>query len=358
MAATVYQFVAPAGSLKIQAKEGADTIEVKSLDPLFSADLLLYGNREGAPTGIPDLATDTILFSGNTYTDGGDIEAFAEAITVGDGVIIDTRPDTLPGETGNITFRARRINITELTNLSPLMVNVRDVEISIGADAELRGGDIYLFAQAEDRSLTTLLGTDRVVNNFVIKPLANFVAGLAAMPVKVLYKQSEATITIGEDAQIVGSGTVGLYATAAADASGVAKSIFLSVGLCAGHRDGDRRYRRRRADPVRGRSGRGDERRQCHRQDFQQDQAGSEGPGRQQGRRRLARDQQRGRHLHRHPGTQAQGSRPPRPPTCGQRATSRARPRPRGAPLRTAPPGWGSASRSPTRTSTPRSTAP
>ena len=42
-------------------------------------------------------------------------------------------------------------------------------------------------------------------------------------------QESEATITIGEDARLIGSGTIGLYATAAADASGTAKSKYFSV---------------------------------------------------------------------------------------------------------------------------------
>ena len=46
----------------------------------------------------------------------------------------------------------------------------------------------------------------------------------------MLYKQSEATITIGQNAELIGSGTIGLYAAAAADASGMAKSKLFSVG--------------------------------------------------------------------------------------------------------------------------------
>ncbi len=130
----------------------------------------------------------------------------------------------------DITFRARRFNTADLANLSPLMINIRDVDVNIGAGAELRGAGIYLFAQAEDRSLTTLLGTNRLVNNFIIKPLLDQIGDWLALPVKVLYKQSEATITVGAGAKIIGSGTVGLYATAASDATGVAKSKYISVG--------------------------------------------------------------------------------------------------------------------------------
>ena len=46
----------------------------------------------------------------------------------------------------------------------------------------------------------------------------------------MLYKESDATITVGQGAQIVGTGTVGLYATAAANATGEANSIYFSAG--------------------------------------------------------------------------------------------------------------------------------
>ena len=75
-----------------------------------------------------------------------------------------------------------------------------------------------------------MLGTDRLVNEFVIDPLLDMVSGLTAMPVKILYKQSDATINVGQGAQIIGSGTVGLYATAAANATGEANSIYFSAG--------------------------------------------------------------------------------------------------------------------------------
>lgn len=232
ISSVVYQFIAPSESLKVEAKDGADTIEVKSLDPLFSADLLLYGNEGGAPPYFPDLQTDTIFFSGDTFTHGGLIEVFAESITVNPGVKVSTltNPEDLNSEGGDIVFRARRFNTADLANLSPLMINTRDVEVNIGAGAELTGAGIYLFAQAEDRSLTTLLGTNRLVNNFIIQPLLDKIADWLSLPVKVLCKQSEATITVGEGAKIIGSGTVGLYATAASDATGVAKSKYFSIG--------------------------------------------------------------------------------------------------------------------------------
>ena len=83
-------FAVPAESLKIEAHEGADTIEVMSLDNLFSADLMLYGYESGAPEIIPDLSIDQVTFSGDAFTHGGAVEVFADKIYVNDGVTVST----------------------------------------------------------------------------------------------------------------------------------------------------------------------------------------------------------------------------------------------------------------------------
>ena len=54
--------------------------------------------------------------------------------------------------------------------------------------------------------------------------------GLPALPVKVLVKNSTATITIKKDAQLLSSDTLGVYATAGADASGAARGSLFSIG--------------------------------------------------------------------------------------------------------------------------------
>jgi hypothetical protein len=69
-------------SLTIEAGSGADTITVKSLDPGFAADLLLYGNTAGAPTLEPDAGHDVVHFDGNLATRGGYLEVFADEIFV------------------------------------------------------------------------------------------------------------------------------------------------------------------------------------------------------------------------------------------------------------------------------------
>lgn len=226
---SIFTFAVPTESLTIEGSYGADSITVMSLDSAFAAKLKLYGFEEGAPEFMPDSATDEVRFSGNTYTHGGGIQAFADRIYVDPGITVSTLMDETTGEGDDIDFRARRINTTDIVNASPVMVSLRDVVVDIGDNAKLLGGAIYLYAQAEDRDLTTLLGTDREVNNYYIKPFLDKLQEALALPAKVLYKQSEATIIIGEGAQIIGTGTVGLYATAAADASGTAKSKLLSV---------------------------------------------------------------------------------------------------------------------------------
>ena len=50
-----------------------------------------------------------------------------------------------------------------------------------------------------------------------------------ALPVKVLVKNSSATITLQENAKILSGGTVGIYSTAVADASGSASSSLVSI---------------------------------------------------------------------------------------------------------------------------------
>ena len=227
----IYSFTVPTDFLLVEGKHGADSIEVKSLDSAFSAALKVYGIEEGAPEFMPGSAKDEVRFSGNVYTHGGMLQTFADRIYVDAGVEISTLRDPLDptSEGGDIDFRARRVNTTEFVNASPVMVSLRDVVVDIGAGAKLQAGAVYIFCQAEDRDLTTLLGTSAEVNNFIIKPLLEKVSDLAMMPVKVLYKQSEATITIHEGAQLIASGPVGLYATAAADASGTAKSKLFSV---------------------------------------------------------------------------------------------------------------------------------
>src|SRR3954454_4893609 len=132
-------FVNPSESLKISGGSGADTITVKSLDPGFAADLLLYGNKSGAPTIEPDAGQDVVRFQGNTYTGGGYLEVFADEIYIDPGVTLSTLTDQADLDTGDdIVFRARRIGTPEIENLLPSGYLAKKTLIDVGAGATIR----------------------------------------------------------------------------------------------------------------------------------------------------------------------------------------------------------------------------
>jgi hypothetical protein len=226
------QFANPTGSLTIEAGWGSDTISVHSLDSAFAGDLLVYGNAAGAPPVVWDLGVDSITFANDIDTNGGYLEAFAEHISVAAGVTLSTRDTS--GEADDIVFRARRFGSAELENLSPVLGTNRQVSIDIGANAVLDGGAIYLIAQAEDRSFASLIGASNLLDNVLISPLADKVAGLTAMPVKVLVKESQADIVVHDGARLSADGAIGVYATAKADATGVAYGSLFSIGYALG----------------------------------------------------------------------------------------------------------------------------
>jgi hypothetical protein len=227
----------PADSLSVYGLSGADRIEIRSLDTLFSADLRVYGSR------MPQLASlaqvpeddgfvDSVVISGNINTRGGFLDIWADNITVNPGVVVDTVKPGVVGDThrGDIVLRARMTGLADIENLLPVFGTARSVDIDIGANATLRGGGIYLIAQAEDQSTADAAGVPKEVDNFIISPLQGILADVLALPVKLLVKNSTATITLRQNVQIEGSSTVGIYATAAADASGVAQGSLFSVG--------------------------------------------------------------------------------------------------------------------------------
>ena len=221
-----FDFDNPLESLTILGGTGADSITIASLDAGFKGDLLIYGNKDGAPELVPDIATDTITFSGSITT--GVLKAFAETIKVNANVVLDVGDDF-------IEFRARRIGTAELENLVPGgFGSKKSVSIDIGDHAQLIGGGVYLIAQAEDRSFADLIGADQLTTKFVLDPALDKVSELAAtlsmMPIKVLVKIAEATVTLHDGVKIDSADTVGIYATAGADAIGKVISKLFSVG--------------------------------------------------------------------------------------------------------------------------------
>ncbi|HEX8030490.1 MAG TPA: hypothetical protein VF491_18580, partial [Vicinamibacterales bacterium] len=227
-------------SLTIITGAGGDTITIKSLDPMFAADLLIYGSYPGAPTPEPDVAHDVVRFEGDVYTHGGYLEVFADDIIVNPGKTLSTLINTtlvsdqpVFEDGGNdIVFRARRIGTPEIENLLPSGYISKTVSIDIGTGANLHAGSIYLVAQAEDRDVATQIGvsTTAFLQQGLIGPVADFLSGIVALPIKVLVKDAQATVTVGEYARLLAEDVVGVYATAATDASAIASSTFFSVG--------------------------------------------------------------------------------------------------------------------------------
>src|SRR5262249_35140304 len=84
-------------------------------------------------------------------------------------------------------------------------------------------------AQAEDRKPTAALGVSRAVV-FVANKIADKLAGLVSLPMKVMLRSADARVTIGENASVEVDDVVGIYATASADASGTVKSQTFSIG--------------------------------------------------------------------------------------------------------------------------------
>ena len=221
-------------SLRIDAVGGADRITVESLPIGFESSgvaLSIYGNRLQRDNQTYPLVpeddgyVDAVTVAGSISL--GYLEVFADHFTVDSGT--KTTALTIKAPEG-IFVRNRNIGIAPLENLSPLRHAGRQVSATIGSYVELDAGDIYFVTQAEDRSLGDVLGTASEVSNFVIGPLTDALAETVALPVKLLLKQSTATISIGEGSKILSSGTVGIYATAVADASGIARGSLVSFG--------------------------------------------------------------------------------------------------------------------------------
>ena len=193
----------------------------------FTGSLLLYGNRlqrlDPSYPKMPedDPYSDSVIFSGDIALDY--LEVFADHVTVNDNVHIVT------GDSG-IFFRPRLIGVSTFENLLPVFATVRSVSVDIGKNAVLEGGNIYFVVQAEDKSFSDVIGAGKEVSNFVIDPLTDFLGDTVALPVKLLVKQSSASITLQEGAQLLSGGTIGMYATATADASGSAFSSLVSIG--------------------------------------------------------------------------------------------------------------------------------
>ena len=157
---------------------------------------------------------------------------FADKIVVKEGITLSTETDAGDLTTGNdIVFRARRIGTPEIENLLPIGYIGKTTSIVVENDAEIRASSIFLISQAEDRALADTLGLMTVGAQLVLDPFLEVVQNFLSLPIKILIKRSEATVTIGERVKILADYMVGIYATAVADASGQAASQLFSIGF-------------------------------------------------------------------------------------------------------------------------------
>ena len=250
---STFDFLNPSKWLRIEAGSGGDTIWVKSIDAGFNSangdgvTLGIYGNRCGskdrevceAPTIEPDAGRDTVIFDTSVSTHGAYLEVFADTIKVEANVHLSTTTDDCQrahlelcdlAAANDITFRARRVGTPDIENLMPAGYLLKETDITIGANALITATSVFLISQAEDRSLAEALGITTLGAQAALA-IPNLLTDILALPVKVLVKKSKATVTIGDDAQILTDYMVGIYATAVSDASGSASSQLFSLGF-------------------------------------------------------------------------------------------------------------------------------
>jgi len=263
----------PTSSLSINLGGGDDSLTIESLDSAFSADLTVTG----------DDGDDSVTFANDLFLNGGNLEITAETVTVNDGITISTRQvasdhvsGNSTGDSGNIYFigdnpltvdgalvssqpvetitigdnaqllshveassdysasdiwlNARYFSNSSLFNLLPINYSPLTTSIDIGADALLKGNNIIIKAQAEDKSFAELTGADANLDNFVISPLESRISEAVALPVKVLVNKSDASVTVNSGATLEGLAGVSVEAVATATPSGNAKGELVSVG--------------------------------------------------------------------------------------------------------------------------------
>ena len=226
-----YTFDNPKESLTIEAGSGADKITVKSLDPTFAADLLLYGDMAGRPLLMPDMSKDEVRFEGEVYTHGGYLEAFADKIVVAPNATVSTLTNSADLASGrDIVFRARRISTVEIENQLPSGYLTKSVSIDIGAGAKVLAAGIELIAQAEDMKLATMLGLTTLQSQFFVDSAMSFLNYLTSLPAKVLIKGADAKVTIGAGAELRAEDAIRIQAIAGADASSATKGTMVSLG--------------------------------------------------------------------------------------------------------------------------------
>ncbi|MEO0985812.1 MAG: DUF4347 domain-containing protein [Cyanobacteria bacterium J06639_14] len=181
---------------------------------------------------------DTINFYNDISTNGGNLFVTGETITVGEvdaagnvinAVVLDAGTD------GDLTLNAARLDVTEVDNAPPdvtadgeiLGTDLKETAITIDKESEVIGKNIILKAQSEDLSFLDLLAADQsstTLNNVLLGPLNDQVQSFDDIPLKILLKESKATVNINADAQITGAAGVTIDATATSISSGGASN--------------------------------------------------------------------------------------------------------------------------------------
>ncbi|MTJ31398.1 DUF4347 domain-containing protein [Aphanizomenon sp. UHCC 0183] len=255
----------------------------------FTSDISFSNGRLNSFI-IEGLVGDTINFNHNLYLGGGDLNVSVEAINVANGVTISTRqvaananhltanstgdsgelyfiginPINITAALGNIQsvreinigneakllshvennsefsaadlwLNARYFSNATIDNLFPVTLpddwSPKTATISIGDNANLKGNNIIIKAQAEDKNFTELIGADSLLDNFVIAPLQSRMEEALALPVKVLVRKSKASVTVNTGVVLDGLAGVSVEAVANTISSGQAAGSLISIGF-------------------------------------------------------------------------------------------------------------------------------
>lgn len=103
----------------------------------------------------------------------------------------------LPVMTGS--FSARVWSAWPPWSLLLVFATTRSVSLDIGQNAD-ECGSIYFVLQAEDKNSSDTIGCAEI-SNFLLDPVTDLIGDGLAFPVKVLVKQSRATITLQHGAR-------------------------------------------------------------------------------------------------------------------------------------------------------------
>ncbi|NJL49172.1 MAG: DUF4347 domain-containing protein [Leptolyngbyaceae cyanobacterium SM2_5_2] len=222
------------------------------------------------------LGEDSVTLKSNLFLNGANLDVIAEAITVQNNVILSTRQvaagadHATANSTGNsgtirlgsdsfgevvktitigtganllthaeagssyqagdIQLYANYIAAAAAENLSPINWVTKTTTINIGTNAILKANSIDIKAQSEDKTLGDLLGANSLIDSFIIEPLQERLAEALALPVKFLVRKSEALVTVGSGAKLIGADDVTVDAVATTQSKGQAKGSYVSIG--------------------------------------------------------------------------------------------------------------------------------